>query len=133
MDRMRLFIDICAPYVDVLFGSDASKLLSVARARHQKSPFGTSNHITRGRMLTMLSLFKTLWRKWQSFAHRLIKAQNWFLMSLVYWLALAPVAIAMKLKGSVLLDRSLGEDGAESLWNEREDSVYTMDKSQHMS
>jgi len=84
-------------------------------------------------MLPMLPLFKAMWRGWQGFAHRLIKAQNWFLMALVYWLALAPVAVMMKLGGSTLLDRSLGDDGAESLWNDRGDGPYTMDKSQHMS
>jgi hypothetical protein len=81
----------------------------------------------------MLGLFKVIWRRWKGFAHLLIKAQNWILMALVYWGAVAPVAIMMKLSRRPLLDRSLGDEGAESFWIPREDGAYTMDRSKHMS
>lgn len=81
----------------------------------------------------MLGTFKVIWLGWKRFSHKLISAQNWFLMSLVYWLALAPVAVMMKLRRARLLDRGLGDEGAESFWIEREDGAYTMDRSQHMS
>ena len=81
----------------------------------------------------MLGLFKIIWRHWKGFAHKLIKAQNWFLMALVYWGAVAPVAVMMKLRGRRLLDRTLGDESADSFWVPREDGPYTMDRSQHMS
>jgi len=81
----------------------------------------------------MLDLYKQIWRGWKAFAHRLIAAQNWFLMAMVYVTAVAPVAIMMKLFRRRLLDRSLGDESAESFWIERDDGPYTMEKSQHMS
>ena len=81
----------------------------------------------------MLNLYKQIWRGWKGFAHRIIAAQNWFLMAMVYVTAVAPVAVMMKLFRRPLLDRSLGDEGAESYWIPREDGPYTMEKSKHMS
>ncbi len=81
----------------------------------------------------MLGTFKVLWRGWKRASHRLISAQNWLLMALVYWLALAPVALLLRLRRAQLLDRGPGEPGAESFWIPRGDGAYTLDRSQHMS
>ena len=81
----------------------------------------------------MLTLFKQIWRGWKRVTHKIIAAQNWFLMAMVYITAVAPVAILMRLFARPLLDRSLGDEDAESYWIPREDGPYTMEKSQHMS
>ena len=84
-------------------------------------------------ILLMLTLFKFLWRKWKGFTHHLMAVQNWVLMAFTYCIAVAPVAICFKLVGRKLLDRGLGEPEAESLWLERDDGPYTMERGRHMS
>lgn len=81
----------------------------------------------------MLTLFKAIWRRWKGFAHRLISAQNWFLMCLVYWGSVAPIAILMKTFAKPLLDRGLGPDDASSFWIDRDDGPMTMEQASHMS
>ena len=64
----------------------------------------------------MLDGMKAVWRHWKAFAHALIRAQNWFLMALVYWLAVGPVAVIYKLMRPDSTDRGLGDPAAQSHW-----------------
>jgi len=66
----------------------------------------------------ILALMKTIWRRWKKIAHGIIRAQNWLLMAIVYVVAVAPVAIVMRLMFSDMTDRGLGEADLETYWLE---------------
>ena len=61
----------------------------------------------------MLELFKTLWLAWNDrVIHNILKAQNTFLMGIVWLVALAPLAILLRLAGRRLLDRAPPQQSA---------------------
>ena len=64
----------------------------------------------------MLAILKTIWRTWKKGVHGINAAISWTLMSFVYWTAVMPVALFMKMTGRQLLDRSLGEPTAKTFW-----------------
>ena len=64
----------------------------------------------------MLDGMKTLWRHWKAFAHGLIRAQNWFLMAFVYWVAVGPIALLFRLARPDSTDRGLGDPEAPTHW-----------------
>jgi len=65
----------------------------------------------------MLELFKTLWLAWNDrVIHNILKAQNTVLMGVVWLLALAPLAILLRLAGRRLLDRAPPPQQAGSHW-----------------
>lgn len=80
----------------------------------------------------MLDLMKTVWRAWKGIAHRIITAQNWILMSLVYVVAVAPVALVLRVVGKQVVKppQPPGEDG--SFWEPLEDGPMTMDRANRM-
>ena len=53
-----------------------------------------------------------------------------FLMALVYWMAVAPVAVFMKVFRQKLLERDAAE--AESYWRERAEDTFSRERSQRM-
>ena len=57
----------------------------------------------RGTLLTMIPLFKAMWRAQHAFLHGLIQTQNRILMAVTYLIAIAPVALVFKLMGKRLL------------------------------
>ena len=57
----------------------------------------------------ILTLMKTIWRRWKGVAHGIIRAQNWTLMAITYFVAVGPVAVIMRLKHKDLTDRGLGD------------------------
>ncbi|NOY27406.1 MAG: hypothetical protein GXP62_16190 [Oligoflexia bacterium] len=62
----------------------------------------------------VLSLMKTLWRRWKGLAHLLVKAQSWILMAVVYVFAMGPISIFIKLDKRRRLDRGPPPPGAET-------------------
>ncbi len=64
----------------------------------------------------ILSMMKTIWRRWKGFAHGIIRAQNWTLMAIAYITAVAPVAIIMRLIDNDMTDRGLGDRESGSYW-----------------
>ena len=64
----------------------------------------------------MLAFLKLLWKNWKRFVHGINSAISWVLMSATYITAVGPVAIAMKLARSPLLDRSLGDPESTTCW-----------------
>lgn len=79
----------------------------------------------------MLATMKSIWRGWKKVAHKIISAQNFVLMSGVYWLAVAPVAIAMKLIRFKLIHTPEVSDGESSYW-ETKSGTMSMDRAQKM-
>ena len=80
----------------------------------------------------MLATMKTIWRAWKGLAHKIIAAQNFVLMSWVYIVAVAPVAIFMKLLGHKLVIRPAIDADADSYWQEKTDGPMTMDRANRM-
>ena len=80
----------------------------------------------------MLATMKTIWRAWKGLAHKIIAAQNFVLMSWVYIVAVAPVAICMKLLGRKLVFRPVIDADADSYWQEKTDGPMTMDRANRM-
>lgn len=64
----------------------------------------------------MLAVLKTIWRNWKRGVHGINAGISWTLMSFVYWTAVMPVALFMKLTGRQLLDRGLGDPAAKTFW-----------------
>jgi len=79
----------------------------------------------------MLALMKRIWRGWKGIAHKIISAQNFVLMAGVYWFAVAPVAIAIKLIRYRLLETPVVDDEADSYW-EKKEGTLSMDRAQKM-
>lgn len=79
----------------------------------------------------MLALMKSIWRGWKRFAHKIISAQNFVLMAGVYWFAVAPVAIGLKLIRFRLLDTPVPSDDDDSYW-EKKEGVLSMDRASKM-
>lgn len=66
----------------------------------------------------MLELMKILWRRWKSFAHGIIRFQNWFLMSIAYIVGMTPVALVFRIVNPDPTDRGLGDTESDSYWLE---------------
>ena len=79
----------------------------------------------------MLGTMKAIWRAWKGVAHKIISAQNFVLMTGVYWLAVAPVAIAMKLFRHKLVNRPEVSEQESSYW-ESKSGTLSMDRAQRM-
>ena len=79
----------------------------------------------------MLALMKRIWRGWKRVAHKIISAQNFVLMSGVYWFAVAPVALTLKLIRFKLLRTPVQNDEDESYW-EKKEGVLSMDRASRM-
>ena len=75
---------------------------------------------------------KGIWRGWKRFAHKLISAQNWLLMALVYWFAVMPVAVFLKLIGHKLINTPAKDDSVDSYWEPRDDGGMDMGRAQRM-
>ncbi len=63
-----------------------------------------------------LVALKTAWRGWKAGVHGINGAISLTLMSVVYWGALAPVALGFKLFKPDPTDRGLGDPRADSFW-----------------
>ncbi|HJN72690.1 MAG TPA: hypothetical protein QGF58_02035 [Myxococcota bacterium] len=74
---------------------------------------------------------KRIWRAWKGVAHKIISAQNFVLMSGVYWFAVAPVAICMKLIRFRLLSTPSASEEVDSYWEDKE-GLLSMDRAQKM-
>jgi len=68
----------------------------------------------------ILALMKTIWRRWKGVAHGIIRAQNWILMAVAYFVAVGPVALVMRMTNKDLTDRGLGDPEATTYWLEPE-------------
>ncbi len=75
---------------------------------------------------------KAIWRGWKRFAHRLISAQNWLLMALVYWFAVMPVALGLRILRHRLVQPVNQDADADSYWEPRSDGPLDMARAQRM-
>ena len=80
----------------------------------------------------MLRTMKVIWRRWKGFAHRLVNAQNRFLMGVVYVVAVAPVALVFRLLGTQLIDRAAADPDAETFWVPRAEPQLDMKRASRM-
>lgn len=64
----------------------------------------------------MLDLLKTLWRSWKRAVHGLNTAISLTLMTVVYVVAMAPVALGFRVFRPDALDRGLGSPDATTFW-----------------
>ena len=76
----------------------------------------------------MIRFFKGLWRREKALLHGILKLQNWILMALVYVIAVAPVAVFLKLFRREMLDRSPLNPEAKSYWVEKTDGPLTLER-----
>ena len=75
-------------------------------------------------------LFKALWRRQKAAIHGILAIQNWLLMTFVYLIALAPVAILSKVFRWKMLDMSPPDRSAKSYWTPRNDGPMTLERAQ---
>jgi hypothetical protein len=80
----------------------------------------------------MLTVMKKIWRSWKALAHHIVAAQNFVLMSLVYWVALAPVAVALKLMGRSVIAPPPERDAQGSFWRPRAAPGYDLQRANRM-
>ncbi|MCK6525030.1 hypothetical protein L6R49_26805 [Myxococcota bacterium] len=80
----------------------------------------------------MLTLMKRIWRGWKRLAHHIVSAQNFVLMSVVYWFALAPVAVALKLVGKKVIAPPPEKDAQGSFWRPRAAPGYDLQRANRM-
>lgn len=78
-------------------------------------------------MNVLRSIGHTLYRWWMQFAKVLAFVNTRIILTLVYGLLMAPVALVLRVMGKDHLDRRL--DGAGSYWKEREQVETTVDRS----
>ena len=76
----------------------------------------------------MIRLFKALWRRQKKMIQGILTLQNWILMTVVYLIAVTPVAIVLKLLRSPMLDKSLPQPGRKSYWHDRSDGPMTWER-----
>lgn len=62
----------------------------------------------------MLEVMKSMWRAWKGFTHNLNHVISVVLMTFVYVVAVAPVAIGFKIFRPDPIDRGLGDPAADS-------------------
>lgn len=80
----------------------------------------------------MVRLFKSMWRWQHAFLQALIGLQNRVLMALVYVVAIAPVAVIMKILPRDLLYRGETEPGRDTYWIPRDDEPMDMERARRM-
>jgi hypothetical protein len=78
----------------------------------------------------VIFFFKTLWRKQKAGIHGILLLQNWILMTFVYGVALAPVAVLSKIFGWEMLDMSPPDPEAKTYWQDRDDEPMTLERAQ---
>jgi len=62
----------------------------------------------------VLSVMKTIWRRWKALAHGLVKVQSWLLMAIVYVVAMGPISVFIKLDKTRRLDRGPAQPDAQT-------------------
>jgi hypothetical protein len=78
---------------------------------------------------TNKSFWNILSRKWLSFAKVLGKANALILLTIVYFIAIGPGALILKLMRKDLLDRRIGD--RRSYWNDKDPVVQDIEHSKH--
>ena len=76
----------------------------------------------------VLERFKRMWLGWQGIAQGILRGQNLLLMTVAYFVGLTPVAVAFRLAGRQLIDRSPADPAAKSYWNPRDGQPRPMDQ-----
>jgi hypothetical protein len=64
----------------------------------------------------VLSLMKRIWRGWKGLVHRINGAISVVLMSIVYGLTMAPIALGFRIFRPDPTDRGLGDPNSKSFW-----------------
>lgn len=80
----------------------------------------------------MLTLMKRIWTAWKGVAHRIVQAQNFVLMALVYIFAVAPVAVLLKVSRRPVVPPPPQPDGQGSLWQPVRSGRLDMDRAGRM-
>ena len=77
----------------------------------------------------MRQLLKYLWRHWKEGIHKINDVLSFVLMTLTYVIAVTPIALGFRLKGTDLLDRGL-DKSKKSYWNEKKEEEQTIKRVQ---
>ena len=77
----------------------------------------------------MRILMKTAWRKWEKAIHSINDGIAFVLMSFTYVLAVTPVALIFRLKGTDLIDRGLASE-RKSFWLTKKNEEQTLSRVQ---
>ncbi len=80
----------------------------------------------------MVRLFKSMWRWQHAFLRAVIGLQNWVLMAVVYVIAIAPVALVLKVLQQDLMFRGETEPGRDTYWIPRKDEPFDMERARRM-
>ena len=76
----------------------------------------------------MRTLLKSLWRRWKAGIHKINDGLAFVLMSITYILAVTPVALGFRIKGTDLLDR--GISAKKSFWNPKKEENQSISRVQ---
>ena len=76
----------------------------------------------------MRILLKKMWRRWKAGVHKINDGLAFVLMSLTYILAVTPVAIGFRIRGTDLLDRGLPK--RKSFWLEKKEEEMSISRVQ---
>lgn len=74
----------------------------------------------------MLELFKQMWAGWNRGIRGILWLQNTVLMTVAWVVAIAPVALVLKLMGRSMLDKAAADRAAPSYWNRRDPAPMDM-------
>ena len=77
----------------------------------------------------MRLILKKLWRRWKGGVHKINDGLAFVLMTCTYVVAVTPIAIGFKIRGSDLLDRGLDKK-RKTYWNEKEEEEQTIKRVQ---
>tara|TARA_B100000683_G_C12302394_1_gene478789 strand:- start:344 stop:586 length:243 start_codon:yes stop_codon:yes gene_type:complete len=77
----------------------------------------------------MRLILKKLWRRWKGGIHKINDGLAFVLMTFTYVLAVTPIAIGFKIKGTDLLDRGL-DDKRKTYWNPKKEEEQTIKRVQ---
>ena len=77
----------------------------------------------------MRLILKKLWRRWKSGIHKINDGLAFVLMTFTYVIAVTPIAIGFKVRGSDLLDRGL-DSNRKSYWNTKKEEEQSIKRVQ---
>ena len=77
----------------------------------------------------MRIFMKYLWRRWEGVIHSINDVIAFVLMSFTYILAVTPVALFFRIRGTDLLDRGLAKE-RKSLWLDKKNEEQNLSRVQ---
>ena len=61
---------------------------------------------------SVLEVFRRMWLGWNVLVRKIVSGQTWFLMTITWFVGLAPVAIGLKLMRKTMIDRAPADPNA---------------------